>query len=284
MYQQPKCPYSYFSRWSSVLGCFFPVSIFNYDDKWKQLRQNDLSKQLAVFSNDIRKWLRKEIALQEENWGSGNSAPGDSSNMDDTIITIDQFCFLKKISLKYVIEISLKISLNQVYNFSPNKYPRNKILSRTVFTLNRINFRVEHFACKCGTNFHAFWTFLLENWYARIILPLSISNMQNSVVMFTFSALDQKKHFWANLSQKVIVLCLKWNLVTKLFRQCGIRWLCSFFCFCFGPEIAFLLKLVLMITFIRSFCLSCLIWLCLVFVLVNCSQFLKMFQLFRPSC
>ena len=159
MYQQPKCPYSYFSRWSSVLGCFFPVSIFNYDDKWKQLRQNDLSKQLAVFSNDIRKWLRKEIALQEENWGSGNSAPGDSSNMDDTIITIDQFCFLKKISLKYVIEISLKISLNQVYNFSPNKYPRNKILSRTVFTLNRINSRVEHFSCKCGTNFHAFWAF-----------------------------------------------------------------------------------------------------------------------------
>ena len=31
MYQRLKCPYSYFrKRWSLILGCFFPASIFNY--------------------------------------------------------------------------------------------------------------------------------------------------------------------------------------------------------------------------------------------------------------
>ena len=32
MYQQPKCPYSYFSQARSlILGCFFPVSILKKD-------------------------------------------------------------------------------------------------------------------------------------------------------------------------------------------------------------------------------------------------------------
>ena len=39
------------------------------------------------------------------------------------------------------------------------------------------------------------------------------SNMQNSMVMFTFSVLDWKQPFWANLVQKKKFVSLDWNLV-----------------------------------------------------------------------
>ena len=61
--------------------------------------------------------------------------------------------------------------------------------------------------------------------------------MQNSVIIFTFSASDWKYPFWANLLQKFEIISLSWNLVPKLIEIYRIQWLCSFYL-----EISFLGK------------------------------------------
>ena len=66
------------------------------------------------------------------------------------------------------------------------------------------------------------------------------SNMQISVMMFTFSAFYQKYPFWVNLVQKVKIISLSWNLVSTLIRICRIQWCCSLFHF--RTEIPFLGK------------------------------------------
>ena len=63
------------------------------------------------------------------------------------------------------------------------------------------------------------------------------SNMQNSMVMFTFSVFDRKYPYWANLVQKVKIISWSWNLVPRLIRICLFCWL-----FCFRFEIPFLGK------------------------------------------
>ena len=55
--------------------------------------------------------------------------------------------------------------------------------------------------------------------------------MQNSMVVFTFSVLDQKNPFRANLVQKIKIVSLSWNLVQNLIRICRIQWWCSLFLF-----------------------------------------------------
>ena len=55
------------------------------------------------------------------------------------------------------------------------------------------------------------------------------SNVQNSVVMFTFSVFNWNYPFWANLVQKIKIVSLSWNLVPKLIRKYRIQWHCSFF-------------------------------------------------------
>ena len=42
--------------------------------------------------------------------------------------------------------------------------------------------------------------------------------MQNSMVMFPFSAFDQKYRFWANLVQKFKTVSLSWSFVPKIIR------------------------------------------------------------------
>ena len=42
-------------------------------------------------------------------------------------------------------------------------------------------------------------------------------NMQNSMVMFTFSVLDRKKPFWGNLIREIKIVSLK--LVSAIFSQ-----------------------------------------------------------------
>ena len=44
------------------------------------------------------------------------------------------------------------------------------------------------------------------------------ANMQNSVVMFTFSVLDWKYPFWASLVQKIKIASFSWNLVLDYFK------------------------------------------------------------------
>ena len=55
------------------------------------------------------------------------------------------------------------------------------------------------------------------------------STMLNSIVMLTFSVLDQKYPFWANLIKKIKIISLSWNLVPRLIRTCTIQWRFSLF-------------------------------------------------------
>ena len=56
-------------------------------------------------------------------------------------------------------------------------------------------------------------------------------NMQNSMVVFTFSALDQKNPFWGNFVQKSKIACSMCIQIQKLIRICRIQWWCPFFLF-----------------------------------------------------
>ena len=40
--------------------------------------------------------------------------------------------------------------------------------------------------------------------------------MLNSIMVFTFSILEQKYSFWVNLNQKIKIVCLRWNWVSTL--------------------------------------------------------------------
>ena len=50
--------------------------------------------------------------------------------------------------------------------------------------------------------------------------------MQNSLVMFTFSAFDWNYPFWAYLVQKFKIFSLSWNLIARLIRIYRNQW-CS---------------------------------------------------------
>ena len=49
------------------------------------------------------------------------------------------------------------------------------------------------------------------------------SNMQNSVVVFTFFVFDRKYPVWANLVQNVRIVSLRIDLVASLIRVCRIQ-------------------------------------------------------------
>ena len=57
--------------------------------------------------------------------------------------------------------------------------------------------------------------------------------MQNSMIMFTFSVLDQISFgpFWVILVQKIKIVSLSWNLVPKLIQISRIQLWCSLFLF-----------------------------------------------------
>ena len=55
------------------------------------------------------------------------------------------------------------------------------------------------------------------------------SNMQNSMVIFTFSVCDRKYPFWVNLIQKVKINSLSWNMIPTLIRIRRIQWRCSLY-------------------------------------------------------
>ena len=57
------------------------------------------------------------------------------------------------------------------------------------------------------------------------------SNMQNSMVMFTFSVFDWKYPFRANLVQKINVVSLTWNFILRLIQVRRIQWWCSLLLF-----------------------------------------------------
>ena len=58
--------------------------------------------------------------------------------------------------------------------------------------------------------------------------------MQNSMLVFTFSNLDQKFLFGVNLVRKIRIFSLIWNLVAGLIRICRIQCWFSLFLFLTG--------------------------------------------------
>ena len=70
------------------------------------------------------------------------------------------------------------------------------------------------------------------------------SNMQNSMVVFTFSVSDRICPFCANLVQKIKIFSLSWNLIPTLIQICWIyRW-CSLFPFSTGNKICVFIILI----------------------------------------
>ena len=57
------------------------------------------------------------------------------------------------------------------------------------------------------------------------------SNMQNSMVIFTFSVSECKYPSWANLVLKIKIISLSSNLVPALIQTCRIQWWYSLFLF-----------------------------------------------------
>ena len=57
------------------------------------------------------------------------------------------------------------------------------------------------------------------------------SNEQDSMVVFAFSAFNQKYLLWANLIYKIKLSSFNWNLVAKLIWICKTQWRCSIFLF-----------------------------------------------------
>ena len=56
----------------------------------------------------------------------------------------------------------------------------------------------------------------IQNCYFKLKFGIEINlNVENSVVMVTFSALFQKYPFWANLAQKVKIVISNWNSVFR---------------------------------------------------------------------
>ena len=51
------------------------------------------------------------------------------------------------------------------------------------------------------------------------------------MVIFTFSALDRKDLFWANLVHKIKIVSFSWNFVPRLIRIRRIQWCFSLFPF-----------------------------------------------------
>ena len=116
----------------------------------------------------------------------------------------------------------------------------------TVWYFNR--FKIDLF------NFHSFTANISTKWNAQGGTPINPSqirvklkfgsktnsNMQISMVMLTFSVFDWKHPVWANLVQKMKIVSLGWNLVSRLIRICITQWWCSLFCF--RPETPFLGK------------------------------------------
>ena len=85
--------------------------------------------------------------------------------------------------------------------------------------------------------FFCFWSTLLflgkfgpkiQNcWFKLKFSGLTNSNMQNSMVEFTFSVFNQKYPFWASLVQKYKIISLSLNLLPWLIRIYRIQWWCS---------------------------------------------------------
>ena len=112
-------------------------------------------------------------------------------------------------------------------------------LAPTLIRICRIQWWCLFFLCFIGnTLFGQVWPKKSKLLVEVKIWYLHNSNMQNSIMLFSFFVFEWKYPFWANLVQKVKIISWIWNLVARLIRICRIQWCCSLFCF--SVEIPFL--------------------------------------------
>ena len=82
--------------------------------------------------------------------------------------------------------------------------------------------------CFCFRPKHVFgqiFTKKSQNCQFQLKFPTkTVSNMQNSVMVFTFFVLNGKHSFLENLVQKIRIVSFSLNLVPKLIRICRIQW------------------------------------------------------------
>ena len=73
--------------------------------------------------------------------------------------------------------------------------------------------------CSNGVQWwYTFWTNLVQKIFSLSwnLLNFTNSNVQNTMVVFTFSALDRKYPFRANFFQRIKIVRLSWKLVPTL--------------------------------------------------------------------
>ena len=87
------------------------------------------------------------------------------------------------------------------------------------------------FSANQWTGFYMKTAFVMKGLSWNLVLRLIRIWMYNSMAVFTFSVLDGKHPFWANLVQKIKIVSFSWNLVPRLIQICRVQWWCSLFVF-----------------------------------------------------
>ena len=122
------------------------------------------------------------------------------------------------------------------YPFWANLVQKIKIIS---WSWNLVPTQLEHAEFNGDVHSFCFWLeipFLgkfspkSQNYQLKLKFgTYTNSNMQNSIMLFSFFVFEWKYPFWANLVQKVKIISWSLNLVARLIRICRIQWCCSHF-------------------------------------------------------
>ena len=63
-----------------------------------------------------------------------------------------------------------------------------------------------------------------QNYYFQLKFATNInSNIRNSIVVLTFSVLDGKHHFYANLVRNIKIVSLNWNCLIRLIKNLNMQ-------------------------------------------------------------
>ena len=120
----------------------------------------------------------------------------------------------------------------QKYSFRKNLVQNTKIVSLSWNLTPRIwytkfNGGVHFFGFRPEIPFFQHFGAKKQNYQFKVIFGTETnSDMQNSIVLFTFFVFNLKYPFWQNLVEKDKIVNLIWNLVPRLFRTCSIQWWC----------------------------------------------------------
>ena len=127
------------------------------------------------------------------------------------------------------------------YPFWANLVQKIKIISLSwnlvprLIRICRIQWWCSFFCVWSETLFWGKFSPKSQNYQLKLkFVTYTNSNMQNSMMLFTFFVFEWKYPFWANLVQKIKIISLSWKLVPTLIRACKIQWWYSLFLFLIG--------------------------------------------------